>query len=208
MFGFEWRATYFGSFRLLGMPSEFEPHWKRRYRMFFTQNLCTTSKHPSEAYQNGRCCLQCNQLLAKSHVELEDNYGDTNIFFWQYCALSLQDNKKPSTEKYWDWELSNDTKPIWVCTASPWQVNLAWSTKLEDHIQVGSSLTGQIYCRCEVQKKSWKMNTMHFTRAPSRSTWTLRLMHISRLRFVYCLKFSLLEIQTTWHNRCWLHAIV
>jgi hypothetical protein len=23
--------------------------------------------------------------------------------------------KKSITEKYWDWELANDTKPIWVC---------------------------------------------------------------------------------------------
>jgi hypothetical protein len=28
----------------------------------------------------------------------------------------LQYKKKKSiTEKYWDWELANDTKPIWVC---------------------------------------------------------------------------------------------
>jgi hypothetical protein len=26
--------------------------------------------------------------------------------------------KKSITEKYWDWELSNDTKPIWVCSLS------------------------------------------------------------------------------------------
>jgi len=40
------------------------------------------------------------------------------LSIWSVLLLSYQGDtnktKKTKTEKYWDWELANETKPIWV----------------------------------------------------------------------------------------------
>lgn len=40
------------------------------------------------------------------------------IFGWysvyKYLQGEKKKTKKTKTEKYWDWELTNETKPIWV----------------------------------------------------------------------------------------------
>lgn len=40
------------------------------------------------------------------------NFGQYSVYM--YLQAEKKKTKKTKTEKYWDWELTNETKPIWV----------------------------------------------------------------------------------------------
>ena len=93
VFGFKWRATYFGSLRAklnlapLGMPNRVWPQW--------TDIECSSLKPPhylqacSEILLNMEGVLCNNQLPTKGHVELEDNFiisfTFNSVFSYYYC---------------------------------------------------------------------------------------------------------------------------
>ena len=93
VFEFEWVATYFGLLRAklilapLCMPKWVWPSMNR-CRMVFVQNF------PLPPSMHGRCCMQNNQLLTKSHVELEDNSNYiTLLFSFIVCHIVILQSK-------------------------------------------------------------------------------------------------------------------
>lgn len=82
---FEWRATYYGSMRakLILAPlrmTKWVWHSVNWYRMLFVQTSTPPLSMHQKFIEHGRCCMETNQLLCKSDVELEDNFIESPVF--------------------------------------------------------------------------------------------------------------------------------
>ncbi len=65
-----------------------------------------------EAKKGEEAQPEVNFLLARS---LWPDFLDRrSLMQYSYLLQEEKKTKKTVTEKYWDWELANETKPIWV----------------------------------------------------------------------------------------------
>jgi hypothetical protein len=138
---FEWIATYFGCLRariilkhLLGMPKWIRPSMNRNIRMFFVQTSTLPPSMHRKRADNGRCCMQNNQLSIKSPIEVDDNSNVVMMrastlllsywFSWMLGVCSHSEYfmgaSQPLYQKHWPaWELNSQPRPelqelIWL----------------------------------------------------------------------------------------------
>jgi hypothetical protein len=80
------------------------PKWvwpsMNRCRMFFIQTSTLSPSMYRKLTQHGRCCMQSNELLTKSHAQSEDNYIGWFVLNW--TEQNRRDVDRLCTDHTWE----------------------------------------------------------------------------------------------------------